>query len=99
MNFQAGFAILAVTLGAVATGCDAAPTIGAQREIVEDQVSSRVSALRDAWARLDAPAVVSFYSDRSLDTYNGDRSAIDALREWAAADGLRFPRLHGDRPV
>ena len=54
-----------------------------QRKEVEMQVSQQIDLIRNAWENLDADALVSFYSEHSRDTYDGERLSIAGLRKWA----------------
>ena len=52
---------------------------------VEIEITKQIDDLRKAWEDLDASAVVSFYSERTRDTYNGERVSYSGLADWATA--------------
>lgn len=83
------FSILFLIIGAaIATSSCASQSrnLAAEREKeVEIEIGRQIENLRRAWANLDATAVASFFSERSRDTYNGERLSYTELLDWAAA--------------
>jgi ketosteroid isomerase-like protein len=57
-------------------------TVEQQRDI-ETEIARQIDDLRKAWANMDAPAIASFYSERSRDTFNGERFTYADLMDWA----------------
>lgn len=55
-----------------------------EQNAIKTEIAKKIDGLRTAWAELDAPAVASFFSERSLDTYNGSRGSYADQMEWAA---------------
>lgn len=56
-----------------------------RQQEIEAEISQQIDRLRKAWGSLDASAVVSFYSENSRDTYNGERFSYTGLVDWASA--------------
>jgi ketosteroid isomerase-like protein len=83
MKTRLAFAVLVASVGITACEPNAPSVTVDQRKMIENQISAQVGQMREAWASMDAHAVVSFYSEQSRDTFNGDRSTIDAIRTWA----------------
>lgn len=84
MKYPALCLIIGACISACGRGSDSGQlTVEIQKE-VEAEIERQIDSLRAAWAGLDAPAVVSFYSKRSRDTYNGERLSYTGLVDWAA---------------
>jgi ketosteroid isomerase-like protein len=83
MKLRMACAVLVVGVGITACEPNSPAVTVDQRKMIEHQISEQVGLMREAWAGMDAHAVVSFYAEQSRDTFNGDRSTIDAIRSWA----------------
>lgn len=76
--------IIAACIAASSCTSDSQNLTSEKEDEIRVEITKQVDNLRGAWANLDAPAVVSFFSERSRDTYNGERFSYAEQVDWAA---------------
>ena len=84
MKYPTPFLIIAACIAASSCTSDSQNLTSERENEIRREITKQVDDLRGAWASLDAPGVVSFFSERSRDTYNGDRGSYAEQVEWAA---------------
>ena len=83
MNFRTLCLIAMTCLTACSNIDDPGQLTVEKKTEIETEIARRIDDLRKAWANLDAPAVASFFSEHSRDTYNGERGTYADLMDWA----------------
>lgn len=84
MKYLTPSLIIAACIAASGCTSDSQNLTSEKENEIRVEITKQIDDLRGAWANLDAPAVVSFYSERSIDTYNGERGPYAEMVDWAA---------------